>query len=169
MVVKLSKGVRNFGIIGLVLAFVIVALGASGLKLGWLYFKNDSSIKLGNYKVEFPFLKWANYKESRFRYYVLNMDDKNNVKLAIFSKNSKYINIRDYILIEGCIDLKQKDIKSSSISGKMYICKRYKDNDLLFFQSDNKEIFFTGVGFKKANSEVINDYLSLIDSIKTSS
>jgi len=163
---RIDDRVSYFFMISTLIAIAILALGSAGIKLGWLYFKNGSSIDVAKYRVDFPMLHWANYKELKNSYIVFNMQENSNINLAIFKKRGYRVNLRDYILYEGCINLRSIAYKNSSISGKMYICKKPKgEDDSLIFLTDGNRLLFRGVGFKKIDSSVINEYALLIKGI----
>ena len=159
---KVIKRRYKILIVAFLLSILIVSTGASRIMLSFFYLKNGDSITINNYKIEFPFSHWAYFGESGITYVVAGKDIGIHNLSAEFFKDTKDIDISK--VTANCDKMVEKDYKSSELAGTIYLCAR-KDNETMYFQSGDQEIFIREDDFNSSIPEIVKEYKLLLDNI----
>lgn len=130
----------------------------------FLYFIKGSSLKIGDYEVDFPFAYWAYFGENEYAYILSGKKVNGKFTKVEIIKRPKDFNT--LLLVQKCSLLKNLSRKYKYISGKAYICDD-NNKSTMYFMSDRMDfILNTDNNFDYKNKEEINEYVLLLNSIK---
>ena len=127
----------------------------------FLYLKNGSTLSLNNYKIKFPLGHWAYFGESKIAHVLsgLSIDDY-VLGIEVFKK-PKNINIVN--VLSKCETIEHSKYENNIIKGIIYVCKK-SELEIMYFQSNNREIFMRGKDYNSLNLKIITEYELLLDS-----
>ncbi len=149
-------------ILGLILLAAFTIIGPTRVMVSLYYLKNGESIIINNHKIKFPFSHWAYFGESNITYVVAGKTIDSHHLSAEFFKDTKDIDILK--VTANCDNAVKEDYKSDSLTGTIYLCAR-GDNETMYFQSKDKEIFIRENDFNSSNPKIVQEYLLLFDGI----
>lgn len=148
--------------LGLILLAALTIIGPTRIMVSLYYLKNGESIIINNHKIEFPFSHWAYFGESNITYVVAGKTIDTHHLSAEFFKNTKDIDISTGTA--NCDKVVEENYKSNSLTGTIYLCTR-GDNETMYFQSKDKEIFIREDDFNSSNPKIVQEYSLLLDGI----
>ncbi len=130
----------------------------------FLYFIKGSSLKTGNYIIDFPFAHWAYFSENEYAYILSGKKVNGKFTKIEILKNPKEFNT--LLLVQKCSLFKKLSKKYKYIKGKAYLCN---DNNktMMYFVSDKMDLILsTDNNFDYNNKNEINEYVLLLNHIK---
>lgn len=142
---------------------IAISLNVVKIALGFFYLKNGNSVSINNYQIEFPFLHWAYFGESKITHLVVGRSiDKSKLK-AEFFKNTETIDIKQ--VTTHCDSLNEIPYSEQNLQGTLYICSQHH-TEIMYFQSKDKQLFLREQSYNSSNIEIVNEYNLLFASIQ---
>ena len=119
-------------------------------------------MSVNTYKIEFPFLHWAYFGESKITNVLIGKNINSHKLSAEFFKSAEELNILD--AISNCDSVKEQRYDNKSIKGNIYLCTK-SEIETMYFQSDDKKILIRENDYSSSNEKVVEEYQLLLDSI----
>ena len=128
----------------------------------FLYYINGSSLKIGNYTINFPLTHWALFSESKNGFFISGRKvDSVNLEATIHRHNSSLYPV----LTKLCDNLVYEKKQLSTISLNIYTCVLHNKNKTYFQTLDNKLVIETH-SYIKENKNIISEFDLLLSRIK---
>ena len=131
----------------------------ANIGLGYFYLVNGSSLKVGNYKVKFLFMKQAYLGDNNITYVI--GDNKEFMEIAKYPKS---INIDT--ITKNCDKVYKQNYLSNTLNGNIYICKA-NTNYILYFNTNDKDLLIRFIPKEKNTKEyylnILKDFLKHIN------